>query len=356
MHVVFPIMRLSRSGGVRVLVELANGLVRRGHRVSMLSASAYKDRTFPFPLESGIHVTRATTRRSVLGTLWWFIRNTPRDADAVVANFYLTAYPTAIATSVYHQKGYYLIQDYEPDFFVADPHKEAPPVQRMLARISYHLPLCQITISTWLQGVLRKVTGRHATVINDGVNPTVFCPHHTAKAARGDRTVMSLGRKAPRKGLADLLEAVRIVGKQVPDLRLMVATQDTGLVIDAPVPTELVYPADDQELARCYNRADVFAFPSLQEGFGLPPLEAMACGTPVVTTDCGGVLDFAEDEVNCLIVPVNDPPAMAEAIRTILEDERLAQQLARSGRETAGRFTWEATVDKFESLLGEISA
>jgi glycosyltransferase involved in cell wall biosynthesis len=307
-----------------------------------------------FPLDERVKIKLASTRSSVFGELWWLIRNIPRDADAVVANFYLTTYPTAIVTGLYRPKGYYFVQGYEPSFFVCNPSRKAPPVQCLLARASYHLPLCYFTISTWLQEVLRDVTGRVAVVINDGVDTTVFSPHFPAKKWEDTRIVMSLGRKDPNKGLCDLLEAVRILGNQLPDLRLLIATQDRELVVNTPVLTEIVYPADDEELAMCYRRADVFVFSSLREGFGLPPLEAMACGTPVVTTDCGGVLDYAEDEVNCSVVPVQDPQAMAEAMHRILDDKDSAKRFSEAGRKTACQFTWDVMVDKFESLLAGV--
>jgi glycosyltransferase involved in cell wall biosynthesis len=183
------------------------------------------------------------------------------------------------------------------------------------------------------------------------VDTTVFSPHLATKERYDARTVISLGRKDPNKRFADLLEAVRILNRQFSDLRLLIATQDRELVVNAPVSTEIVCPADDEELARYYRRADVFALPSLQEGFGLPPLEAMACGVPVVTTDCGGVSDFAEDGINCLVVPVKDPQTMAEAMRRILDDRDLAKRFSEAGRKTACQFTWDRMVDKFESLL-----
>lgn len=349
MRVVFPLIGLPKSGGIRVLVELVNGLVERGHQVHVLLTRPSKDSTFP--LDEKVDVKRSSAEKSVLEELWWLVRNAPRDADAVVASYYLTAYPTAIVTSLYRQKGYYYVQGYEPDFFVFGRDRKVPLVQRMLAWISYHLPLYQVTTSAWLQGVLRNMTGQDAVVVNVGVNTAVFFPRFIAREQKNIRTIMCLGKKDPNKGFAYFLEAISILDRQFPDLRLLIATQDRELVVNTSIPAKVVHPADDEELARYYGQADVFVFPSLQEGFGLPPLEAMACGTPVVTTDCGGVSDFAEDGVNCLIVPVKDPQAMAEAMRRMLDDRDLAERLSKAGRKTACRFTWDVMVDKFESLL-----
>ena len=348
MYVVFPMMGLTRSGGVRVVSMLANGLVARGHRARLLIARPAEP---GFPLDQRVEIQQARARRSVLEELWWLARSIPREADAVVANYYLTAYPTALATGMRRAKGYYFVQGYEPAFFRPGSSRRAPSAQRVLARCSYRLPLRLITISTWLQSLLRSETGRDAVVIHDGVDAQAFTPPSDAPQREGAPTLLFVGTSDPGKGLQLLLRAVEILANQVPGLRLLVATQDRQIDATGPVPIEVVHPGDDRELVECYRRADVFVFASRQEGFGLPPLEAMACGTPVVTTDCGGNSDYAQDGANCLVVPVGDAKAMAMAIHRILVDASLALRLAEAGRITACRFTWDAMADRFERLL-----
>ncbi|MGC8949527.1 MAG: glycosyltransferase, partial [Thermoprotei archaeon] len=107
----------------------------------------------------------------------------------------------------------------------------------------------------------------------------------------------------------------------------------------------------DEFLAKLYSSSDIFIFTSYKESFGLPPLEAMACGTAVVTTDCGGFRDYAVDGYNSLIVPPGDPKAVADAVIKILRDSKLRERLVEGGLETAKRWTWDKVVNVFEKAI-----
>lgn len=85
---------------------------------------------------------------------------------------------------------------------------------------------------------------------------------------------------------------------------------------------------------------------------GCPPLKAMACGTPVVTTDCKGNRDYAKDKYNCLMANLGDYNALSNSVRAIMVNEEAAEKLKVGGIETAGIWTWDKTVDKFEDAIG----
>lgn len=107
-------------------------------------------------------------------------------------------------------------------------------------------------------------------------------------------------------------------------------------------------------MAEFYRRCDLFVLPSRMEAFPLPPLEAMACGCAVVSTACGGVEDYAEDGVNCLLVPPGDPASLAAAVWRACTDDPLRSRLERHGAMTARRFEREAMVREFVALVSEV--
>ncbi len=100
----------------------------------------------------------------------------------------------------------------------------------------------------------------------------------------------------------------------------------------------------EQDKAPLFSAATVFAFPSLYEGFGIPVLEAMACGTPVVTSNLSALPEVAGDAG--LLVDPYDTDAISEGIRTLLEEQPLREELARRGLERAGLFTWQQVADQ----------
>lgn len=349
MSIVFPLVGFSVSGGVRVLIEQANGLARRGHHVLVLVARPSGGPSFP--LDQRVEIKQATVRRSVVGELLWLMHEIPKTADAVVANYYLTAYPVALVSRTRDQSGYYFVQGYEPWLFDSASNRAFPALQRALARLSYQLPLFQLVGSSWLQRQLPRRSAQRRPIVNPGVDISTFAQQPSLGSSNDRHRIMTIARSAPGKGLHHFEQSMRILAQTMPGCELFLVSQELDLTIDTPASVEVVHPADDVELASCYNRADVFVFPSLREGFGMPPLEAMACGTPVVTTACGGVLDYAEHGVNCLVVPVGDPHAMARAVHQVLMDDSLATRLSKAGIATARRYTWEAMVDKLECIL-----
>ena len=175
--------------------------------------------------------------------------------------------------------------------------------------------------------------------------------------AGGHRYVLALGTVDPRKDLPSLVAAFTEIGATDPDLRLVIAGAD-GMGSEALAEAiarsslqrrivRLGAIADHQRLALLRGAA-VVAYPSRYEGFGLVPLEAMAVGTPVVTTAAGAVPEVVGDAA--LVVPVGDPGALAHALRQVLHDEALAQDLADSGEARVLAFPWSATVDGIVEL------
>jgi glycosyltransferase involved in cell wall biosynthesis len=110
----------------------------------------------------------------------------------------------------------------------------------------------------------------------------------------------------------------------------------------------------DETLAVLYRLASVFAFPSLYEGFGLPVLEAMASGTPVVTSNVSSLPEVAGDAA--VLVDPYDVEAIASGLERVLSDPALASELSRRGLRRAREFSWERSVVRTHDIYREVVA
>jgi glycosyltransferase involved in cell wall biosynthesis len=109
----------------------------------------------------------------------------------------------------------------------------------------------------------------------------------------------------------------------------------------------------DDTLAVLYRLAAVFVFPSLYEGFGLPPLEAMASGTPVVTSNVSSLPEVVDDAA--VLIDPYDPESIADGIRRVLTDAGLRADLRRKGLERARAFSWEKSVSRIREIYGQVA-
>ena len=181
--------------------------------------------------------------------------------------------------------------------------------------------------------------------------------------AGGHRYLLAIGTIDPRKDLPSLVEAFTTVASRDPDLRLVIAgadglgTPDLERAIGASSVQRRIIRLgtvpEHQRLA-LLRGATVVAYPSRYEGFGLVPLEAMAVGTPVVTTAAGAIPEVVGDAA--LVVPVGDVEALAHSLGQVLGDEALAQDLAAAGEARVRAFPWTATVDGIVAIYRRAAA
>lgn len=183
-----------------------------------------------------------------------------------------------------------------------------------------------------------------------------------AGLAGGARYVLALGRVEPRKNLPGLVRAFGVVAAADPEVRLVIAGPDgwdQGGFDDALGAS----PCRDRIVRKGYvtaaQRRDllagatVFAYPSRYEGFGLPPLEAMAAGIPVVATRAGSLPEILG--TGALLVDPLDDDELASALRGLLDDPAARTALVARGRDQVARYDWSTTAARFASLYRSVA-
>lgn len=178
-----------------------------------------------------------------------------------------------------------------------------------------------------------------------------------------DKILLYVGSERPRKNIPRLLESVRYLKTRIENVKLVKvgnaqmpgARQELiSLAKNLGIDSDILFldQVSESELVDFYNIADVFIFPSLYEGFGMPPLEAMACGCPVITSNVTSLPEVVGNAA--LTIEPTNIEDMANAMYRVLTEENLKEELVQNGYNRAKEFTWENSAQKLLHLYGEI--
>lgn len=205
-----------------------------------------------------------------------------------------------------------------------------------------------IAVSAGAATEVAGVSGLSPVVIPNGIDDLFFDCAPVPK----EPYVLFVGRPGKSKGFDVFQRAMSLVRREAPGVK--------GVLVSSAVQdgelegiTTIRYH-DRAQLRDLYGRALVYVHAAIGESFGLPPLEAMACGTACVVTDTVGTRDYARGEENCLLVSYGDHGGMAKAIVRLIRDGALRGSLERAGRLTAGNYRWERSLERFEQELLEV--
>ncbi len=235
-------------------------------------------------------------------------------------------------------------------------------MQDYTARRLDRIITCSDNSAATIQGLLHTPPGR-IQVIHYGADTDMFRPMDEVE--KQPNSLLFVGDSEDRnKGALYLLEALHLLRHRVPF--------QTTFIDHRPPPhlklvqrlmkkyrlynnIQILPRVPIEGLARLYNQNQILVSPSLHEGFGLPAVEAMACGIPVVATRAGALSEIIEDGVTGILVPPADSQALSEALKTLLSDPDLCRRMGQAGRERVLKnFTWRRTAEKMSQAYEEV--
>lgn len=338
------------SGGLKVIHEYANALAALGHKVTLVypmilakeEINQYKR------FKPSIWYWKPRFTKSFRPDAWFSLKPEVKtlwvpylneryipDGDVVVA----TAWQTAEWVHEYSPKKgrkLYLIQGLETMY---------GPESRVIS--TWKMPLQKIVISKWLENYATSLK-EQCTYIPNGLDFSAFYIEKSISEAR--HGIVMLYHTGEWKGSKDGLEAIRQTKLALPGITAVLfgaTPRPEGL--DPWI--EYVQKPSQEKLRAIYNSSTVCLAPSLSEGWGLVPCEALMCGTPVVLTDIGGHREFGFHLSTALLSPPGDADKLSINLIKILLDTDLRNELAHQGNALVKNFTWERAASSFEEII-----
>jgi glycosyltransferase involved in cell wall biosynthesis len=350
---VLPVPSL--SGGVKSNRLIAEALVRRGHDVRIV---------FPFEaprwpkvwrvrsLARRIHeevVTLHKPRHHLMTSTARLIQRPGRkldaadlpEADVTIGTWWETMeWLTKPGASV--GKLAYFVRGYETF---------GGPVDRVDA--TYRLPVQKLAISKWLQRLMRERFGDgEAVLVPNGVDRRVF--HSSPRGKQVTPTVGFQYARVAFKGIESAVGAVEELQRRMPEVRVKLFGSE-GMAPEHQRRMrnlQFAHRPSAERIASIYRSCDVWMVSSVEEGFGMPGLEAAACRCPVVSTRCGGPEDYVEEGFSGHLVGVGDAAGLADAMARVLAlDDAAWRKMSERSHAISRRFDWDASAEVLERVL-----
>ena len=383
MNIAYSMPAFMLCGGVVHHCFVIRRLVEKGHDVSIY-APFFKDIEILPPLPDSVKLIVHPGVNSNLYTLpsektpLQFLKgfkdltigissmaaDLPSDVDVIQATFYPNCYAAHKMRKKTGSKTA-LIQGIhiDPDIFLPMSYR------KRYYRLWKKSPFKADRLLTVCESLKRKLEAKYnkpVSMVSNGVDEELLDgpAGDTNKAAEflgtdGRPYMLYVGSITYRKGIDTMLEAFSSIRKSRPDMLLALVGKGnwepwfSKLAADFGVGdyVKRAQGADRKTLRHLFDNASCFLFPSRAEGFGLPPLEAMARGCPVICTPCEGIKEYAKDGENCLLVSPENAGELTAAVLRILEDSDLKCALAEGGRKTARQYTWDRVADLTEQAM-----
>lgn len=334
LRITFVMGKTSVCGGAKIIFQQANLLQDQGFDVSIV---AYHKKPTWYPLN--VKYIKAPPGLALHYAI--------HDCDIIVATYYTQikgCIETGIAPVVYFEQG---------DTHIYRYNEYTKEQQAYIKGEITSVPFV-LTVSKALARELNELFHVRAEVIHNAIDHEIF--KLTQEVEPEEEYVLMMGEgQLYYKGIANVIEAFKEVKSKYRDMKLYwVTSKEPDGALASEVDKVFISPSQE-DIADLYRSAKVYVSGSYYESFALPIIEAMACGCPVVAVQNMGLLDYALNESNILLVPPNQPKIMAEKLKEILEDERLQNSLVSQGLSTIKDYLWKNTIIKYGKFYQSIS-
>ena len=347
MKIAYILPHKGLSGGVKAFLQQVKELSAIGHTVNLYYRSDLSKRVIP----SWSHLTEKDfSAQKIIPGNEKYIDHLDNE-DIIVIGFMtnIDEFRDSKIPVVYWEQGYPAIFGDFGKVLCSDSEERA-----FLHKV-YRTPICLLAVSQILCKIFREVYNRDSQFFPNGINTDFYCPLEQKK--NETPVVLLVGNPTQQfKGFAFAMTVLGEVVRSGIPFKIWWASQEECTLKSVSFEIEQYVRPSQEKLAELYRNSDVFLSTSLYEAFSLPPLEAMASGTAVISTDNGGIMSYAEPGHNCILCDQGDYSSMVYALSSLLENPQAREALAAAGRKTAMKFSFKNIAPQLERCLYRVIA
>ena len=352
MKICFVLPKFTRQpiGGYKIVFEYANRFVSEGNEVSIVFVNDDALQQFHIPKCIKRIISTCIT---MIEPKWFPLDDSIKKISSTVPGYikrvedYDVVFATGIQTvkivrdNFLKSKKFYLIQGYE-NWGVTEEY---------LLK-TYNCGLINITVSSWLKQIVDGNSNKEAYLLKNPIDVNVYTNIVNQKNRKA-HTIGLLYHTEPIKGLKYAFQALYKIKEKVNDLEV----EMFGMFPKPEsIPEWIHYKrgATTSETVEIYNKVQVFLCASIEEGYGLTGLEAMACGACLVSTAYKGVLEYAVDNVNALLSPVKNVDGLVRNVMRLFDSEEERLRISTAGVESVKQYSWDETMKKMNGYIKEV--
>lgn len=216
----------------------------------------------------------------------------------------------------------------------------------------YQIPDYLFSVAPIVAHILARKYGRDSYVLTTGIDTEFYKP--LTNKIHG-KTILLVGNPyLSFKGFNFAMDVLEALWEKRKDFNVKWVCQGRPRIKESSFPIEYRVAPPQDVLVKYYQESDMFMSTSLYESFPMPPMEAMACGLPVVATNCGGIMSYAKSGDNCFIVEQEDKVKFIEHLEFLLDHVEARMKMGEKGRQTAMYYTYAKVVEQAENYILDV--
>ena len=355
---VFLLPSLKISGGNRVIIEIANRLVNNNIQVDLIypnNSNKISQTFFIDPkinlVSVGNHGNSKSKKLLNLLKVYFYINQNYKNENIIITDPIMSIFSPIIKNNKifrYVQADDYVIFD---DLYLLKS-KFLLRIYKKLTKISYNYKnVTYIFNSKYTYDRFIQISKRRDVplkLVHPAVNHKIFLNQKIRNP--NEFNICIIARKHPLKGFKDFLKAYSDIKNKIDIDNVHILSPDdlTEFNLEDAI---IIKPKNDKEIAKYMNKSHVFISTSWREGFGLPPLEAMACGCAVILTNAGGVNEYAKPNLNCLMFEPKNTQELKKHILYLYNNKEAIEKLSKEAEKNAKLFYWEKSAEQLIKIL-----